>query len=110
MATADKHTPSSDPSSSVPDFHAVKKTTLIFRALNHTLRQKILVLLLEKEQLTVTELFHELKLEQSVASQHLAILRRTGFVKTKREGKFVWYMANPERLDQIRSCIGILLG
>jgi DNA-binding transcriptional ArsR family regulator len=50
-----------------------------------------------------------LKLEQSVASQHLAILRRTGFVKNKREGKFVWYMIDPARIEEIKQCVRILL-
>lgn len=95
--------------SALPDYHAVRKTTLIFRALNHKLRQQMLELLLETPQMTVTDIFMQLHLEQSVASQHLAILRRTGFVKTKREGKFVWYMINPQRLQQIKEVTGLLL-
>ena len=93
----------------MPDFHEVRKASLIFRALNHKLRQQMLLILIEHKQLTVTELFHQLKLEQSVASQHLAILRRTGFVKNKREGKFVWYMVNRERIEEIKQCVRILL-
>jgi DNA-binding transcriptional ArsR family regulator len=103
-------TDQSNKEAGLPDFHAVRKTTLIFRALNHKLRQQILRLLLEREQLTVTELHQVLLLEQSVASQHLAILRRTGFVKTKREGKFIWYMVNPQRIEQIKTVLKILLG
>jgi len=94
---------------SMPDFHEVRKASLIFRALNHKLRQQMLFILLERKELTVSELFHLLKLEQSVASQHLAILRRTGFVKNKREGKFIWYMINPERIEEIKQCVRILL-
>ncbi len=93
----------------MPDVHEVRKTNLIFRAINHPLRQKMLILLMEREQLTVSELFQLLHLEQSVASQHLAILRRTGFVKNKREGKHIWYMANTERLLQIKQCVQLLL-
>lgn len=93
----------------MPDFHEVRKASLIFRALNHKLRQNMLLILIEHKQLTVTELFQLLKLEQSVASQHLAILRRTGFVINKREGKFVWYMINPDRIEEIKKCVRILL-
>jgi DNA-binding transcriptional ArsR family regulator len=110
MATPAAITPTPNSDVSLPDFHAVRKTTLIFRALNHKLRQQLLKLLLEREQLTVTELHQAMHLEQSVASQHLAILRRTGFVKTKREGKFVWYMVNPQRMEQIKTVLQILLG
>lgn len=93
----------------LPDAHLVRKTNLIFRALNHPLRQKMLSLLLESPELTVTTVFEKLFLEQSVASQHLAILRRTGFVKTKKKGKFVWYMINPDRLQEIHEVVRILM-
>jgi DNA-binding transcriptional ArsR family regulator len=93
----------------LPDAHAIRKTNLVFRALNHKLRQQILQLLIENEKMIVSDIFTKLLLEQSVASQHLATLRRTGFVKTKREGKFIWYMIRPERLEEIQQVIKILL-
>ena len=40
-------------------------------------------------------------LEQSVASQHLAILRRAGVVATDRHGKFIYYSLDKDRLAQI---------
>ena len=110
MATLSAPTEQQNPEVSLPDFHAVRKATLLFRAINHKLRQQMLKLLLAREQMTVTELHQAMLLEQSVASQHLAILRRTGFVKTKREGKFVWYMINPQRLEEIKTVLNILLG
>ena len=60
-------------------------------------------------QVTVTELFVEMRMEQSVASQHLAILRRAGIVKTKREGKFMYYSLNLERLDLLNQMVTDLL-
>jgi DNA-binding transcriptional ArsR family regulator len=83
------------------DFFQLKKTALILRALNHKLRQQIFSLLEVRGKLTVTDIYVELKLEQSVASQHLAILRTAGIVKTEREGKFVYYKLNHERIAQI---------
>ena len=93
----------------LPDQHLVRKSALVFRALNHPLRQKMLAMLAEKKQLTVTEIYEALLLEQSVVSQHLAILRRTGFVKTKKQGKFVWYMLQENRIDQIHQAINVLM-
>lgn len=87
------------------DFMQVKKSSLILRALNHKLRQQILKLLEEQTKLTVTEIYVQLRLEQSVASQHLAILRRAGIVKTQREGKFIYYLLNHERIIDISSCV-----
>lgn len=92
----------------LPDALAIKKSAIILRAINHKLRQQLLKLLLEKEKMTVTEMFTGLFLEQSVASQHLAVLRRAGFVKTKREGKLIWYSIHPQRLEQVKKVIEIL--
>ncbi|MEJ7738818.1 MAG: metalloregulator ArsR/SmtB family transcription factor [Chitinophagaceae bacterium] len=91
------------------DFLLLKKTAIILRALNHQLRQQIFKLLDEKAKLTVTDIYESLKLEQSVASQHLAILRRAGIVKTEREGKFVFYRLNYDRIAQIDRSIKDLL-
>ena len=77
----------------------LKKAALIFRAINHPLRQQILQLLHNQQKMSVTSLYVKLRLEQSVASQHLAILRRVGFVTTEREGKKVFYSVNYKRLE-----------
>ena len=63
----------------------VKKAAIYIRAINHKLRQQILKKIDEKGSCTVTEIFTELFLVQAVASQHLAVLRKAGFVKTSRE-------------------------
>jgi DNA-binding transcriptional ArsR family regulator len=42
-----------------------------------------------------------MRLEQSVASQHLAILRKAGFVITERDGKFIYYTVNYKRVEQV---------
>lgn len=92
------------------DYLNVKKASLIFRALNHKLRQQMVKMLDEKSRLTVTDIYIELRLEQSVASQHLAILRRAGIVKTERDGKYIYYHVNYSRLDQVNHFIDQLLG
>ena len=80
------------------DFLQVKKAAITLRAINHKLRQQIMRLLEENRKMTVTEIYVQLRLEQSVASQHLAILRRAGIVQTDREGKFIYYSINGDRL------------
>lgn len=88
---------------------SIKKAGLILRAINHKLRQELIQFIDGKGQVTVTEIFVEMRLEQSVASQHLAILRRAGIVKTKREGKFMYYSLNLERLELLNNMITELL-
>jgi|ERR1022692_2092273 DNA-binding transcriptional ArsR family regulator len=91
------------------DFVNLKKAAMILRALNHKLRQQIIKLLDENKKLTVTEIYVQLRLEQSVASQHLAILRRVGIVKTERDGKFIYYTISDERIAHIMKCVNTLI-
>ena len=91
------------------DILQLKKAALILRAINHKLRQQILKLLHQNERMTVTEIYVKLRLEQSVASQHLAILRKAGFVNTFRDGKFIYYSVNHDRLTQVHNFVHELL-
>ena len=91
------------------DYINVKKAALVLRALNHKLRQQIIKMLDENTKMTVTDLYIQLRLEQSVASQHLAILRRAGIVKTERDGKFIYYKVNEERVVKINQIVDSLL-
>ena len=91
------------------DLLNVKKASLILRAINHKLRQQILKLIDEQGKITVTEIYVKLRLEQSVASQHLAILRKAGFVKTERDGKFIYYTVNSARLEELNQFVETLL-
>jgi ArsR family transcriptional regulator, virulence genes transcriptional regulator len=84
------------------DMLLIKKGALILRAFNHNLRQQMLKLMDKRRELTVTEIFTELNLEQPVASQQLAILRRAGFVKTSKKGKKVYYSVNYDRVMQVQ--------
>ena len=86
-----------------------KKAAMILRALNHKLRQQILKMINEEVRITVTELYVNLRLGQSVASQHLAILRKAGFVKTTRDGKFIYYSVNKSRLNELHKFIDDLI-
>lgn len=91
------------------DLQNVKKAALILRALNHKLRQQILKLIDDNGRMTVTEIYVQLRLEQSVASQHLAILRKAGFVKTERDGKFIYYSVSDARLEELNKFVNDLL-
>jgi DNA-binding transcriptional ArsR family regulator len=91
------------------DVIQLKKAALILRAINHKLRQQILKLIHQHGKITVTEIYVKLRLEQSVASQHLAILRKAGYVITVRDGKFIYYSVNYDRLDQVHGIVHELL-
>ena len=62
----------------------------LFKALADATRLRILGLLLAGE-VCVCDIHESLKIPQSKASRHLAYLRRTGLVETRREGLWIHY-------------------
>ena len=87
----------------------LKKAALVFRAINHKLRQQIIKFINQNGKITVTQIYVKLRLEQSVASQHLAILRKAGFVVTERDGKFIYYSVDHNRLAEVHRIAAELL-
>lgn len=67
----------------------------MLRVLAHPIRLRIIDELKDSDK-TVSELWHSIKLPQSLVSQHLSILRHSGIIKSVREGKVVRYsILNP---------------
>lgn len=62
----------------------------LFKALADATRLRILGLLLTGE-VCVCDIHESLKIPQPKASRHLAYLRRTGLVETRREGLWIHY-------------------
>jgi ArsR family transcriptional regulator len=62
----------------------------LFKALADATRLRILGLLLTGE-VCVCHIHESLRIPQSKASRHLAYLRRTGLVDTRRQGLWIYY-------------------
>jgi len=87
------------------DYSEVRKAALVFGAINHSLRQKIINLIQEERKIHVMKIVAKLRLGQSVTSLHLAILRRSGFITGLRDGKFIYYSVNKDRMNKISRLI-----
>lgn len=91
------------------DYQILRKSVLVLRAVNHKLRQEMIRLIDKEGKMTVTDLYVKLRLEQSVASQHLALLRRAGVVVTSRDGKYIYYAVDHQRMDEINRLLNELI-
>lgn len=61
--------------------------------------------LLRNEKKNVSEIMKELEMDQTAVSHDLARLRQCGFVKTERDGKFMYYSLNEATINPIMSLI-----
>jgi ArsR family transcriptional regulator len=85
----------------VADTQLVDKQSRFFKALADETRLRILKLL-EVREMCVCEVMVALDLTQPTASHHLGLLESSGFVKGKKEGKWVFYkVANPDLIKKM---------
>ena len=75
------------------------------KALADETRQKIMELVC-CNWLSVNEIVEQLNVTQPTVSHHLAVLRESGLVKARQEGKQTFYTLNQ---DSLASCCGNLV-
>jgi ArsR family transcriptional regulator len=73
----------------------------ILRAVTHPLRLKILEFINLNPTINVNKIYSSLQLEQSITSQHLRTLRDVGLVNAHREGKYIRYTINYNKIVHI---------
>ena len=83
----------------------LRTSSNIFRALAHPLRMRMVGVIWSKDAMCVNEIFETLGIEQSLASQHLRILRQADLVTTHRQGKFVYYAMDRDRMLTVRRAL-----
>jgi len=85
----------------VADVQVTGKQGRFFKALADETRLRILKLL-EVREMCVCEAMVALDLTQPTASHHLGLLENAGFVKSRKEGKWVFYkIANPDLIKKM---------
>ena len=83
--------------------------TNILKAIAHPVRMSIVSILEDKKKLNVSEIQGYLKIEQSVASHHLGLLKDKGVLKSERVGKKIFYSLKYKNLTQIVNCVSTIV-
>ena len=81
----------------------------LMRALAHPLRLKILEFIDQNGTINVNKIYNTLKLEQSITSQHLKILREAGVLHANRDGKYIMYTIDYQRVEIAQNAINNFL-
>ena len=82
------------------DSEKLQVSSELLRALAHPLRLRILDFIDKNQAINVNKIYNTLKLEQSITSQHLRILRDSDLVEADREGKYVHYSVNYQTVER----------
>jgi DNA-binding transcriptional ArsR family regulator len=89
----------------VLDIDQIDKAADRLKSITHPMRIAIIELLIEKEKLSVTEIYRKLKILQAAASIHLKILKEKGVLTSRRDGRKIIYAVNTKNLTVIIDCI-----
>lgn len=76
----------------------MENITKIFKSLSDKTRVRIMHLLLKtKRELCICEIMDSLRLAQYNISKHVKELKIAGFIKERKEGRFVFYSVIPQK-------------
>jgi DNA-binding transcriptional ArsR family regulator len=90
------------------DTEKLERAAVMLKAMAHPMRMAIVDMIAREKELSVTEIYEKLKIEQAVASQHLAILKDKEVLAVRKEGKScIYFVSNPmlkQLIDTIIQC------
>jgi ArsR family transcriptional regulator len=80
---------------------AVRDLTQVFKLMSDETRLRILLYLAQSGELHVTDLCTRLGQSQPAVSHHLALLRVSGLIESRREGKHNFYSVRSEQFGHL---------
>src|SRR5271155_2072755 len=80
---------------------AVRELAQVFKLLSDETRLRILFFLAQNNELHVTDLCNRLGQSQPAVSHHLALLRVSGLIESRREGKHNFYSVRTEHFGEL---------
>jgi len=80
---------------------SVRELTNVFKLLSDETRFRILIYLAENQELHVTDLCERLGQSQPAVSHHLALLRVSGLIESRREGKHNFYSVRTDVFSEL---------
>lgn len=77
----------------------------VLKAVSHPLRIAIVDLLLQAEELTVTEVHTKLKISQPEASRQLGILKNAHLIDCRKEANTRFYYLVDKSISKLLNCV-----
>ena len=91
------------------EMDALRQAAECLRTLAHPHRLRMVQMLLQGDY-TVRELADACEIPSPMASEHLRLMQRCGFLASQKEGRKVYYRVVEPRLKNILDCVGDRFG
>ena len=83
----------------------LEKAAYILKSIAHPSRLAIIKILSQQEWYAVSEISEKLKMEQSLTSHHLSVMKMKGVLESRRDGKSIKYKLRLTEVTKVLSCI-----
>jgi len=80
---------------------SVRELAQVFKLMSDETRLRILLYLAQNQELHVTDLCNRLGQSQPAVSHHLALLRVSGLIESRREGKHNFYSVRADHFGEL---------
>lgn len=87
-----------------PPGERLEQAAECLKTLAHPIRLRMIQLLLAGRY-SVGEIASDCQIPDNVASEHLRLMQRCGFLSSSREGRFVYYRIVEPHIEQLLHCI-----
>lgn len=86
------------------DMESLQQAAECLKTIAHPHRLRMLQMMLEGEY-TVGELADACEIASPMASEHLRLMQRCGFLDARKEGRFVYYCVIEPHLANLMACV-----
>ena len=87
------------------EIEIMENAAYMLKAISNATRLRVISLLNESDELSVSQMVEELDCEQSLLSHHLTDMRARGVLNCRKDGKNCFYSFKNKQITQILSCI-----
>ncbi|HRG03486.1 MAG: metalloregulator ArsR/SmtB family transcription factor [Paludibacteraceae bacterium] len=87
------------------EIEIMENAAYMLKAISNATRLRVISLLNESDELSVSQMVEELDCEQSLLSHHLTDMRARGVLNCRKDGKNCFYSLKNKQITQILSCI-----
>ena len=87
------------------EIEIIENAAYMLKAISNATRLRVISLLNESDELSVSQMVEELDCEQSLLSHHLTDMRARGVLNCRKDGKNCFYSLKNKQITQILSCI-----
>jgi DNA-binding transcriptional ArsR family regulator len=92
------------PGQALLEWEKVEKAAEVLKTVAHPLRLRIIELL-ESREMAVNELQNLLGVSQSLTSHQLSLMKARGILKSRKNGKQVYYCVDRPEVIQVIDCL-----